>query len=63
VLRGSSSDLIAMRLARVGYCNGNPLQILKMPASIVFKMLHYDNFVNEYEKEAYLLNTPEYENR
>lgn len=43
------SMVIALRLAKEGFMNGNPDQILKAPASTVLAMLEYVTFTADYQ--------------
>ena len=49
----------AMRLAKAGYCGGNPLRILELPVSIYASMMEYEFFEADYETEYIALNQPE----
>ena len=51
--------MIALKLAKSGWCNNNPEQILNMDGEIVMKMFHYQNFIDEYEEAFHNLNTVE----
>lgn len=47
---------IACRLAKEGYFNGNPEEVLKARADIVQSVLEYGNFTEDYEKQYIALN-------
>jgi len=43
-------------LAKEGYFNGNPQDILNAPVNVVQSILEYENFVYDYEQEYIALN-------
>jgi len=46
----------AIKLAKEGYFNGNPQDILNAPVNVVQSILEYENFVYDYEQEYIALN-------
>lgn len=46
--------MISIKLSKLGY--GTVQQIEKMPIDVVFDILEYEKFVNEYEFAFYELN-------
>jgi hypothetical protein len=40
-----------LRLAKEGYCNGNPTEIEKLNVSAVIKMFQYEVFLDDFSKE------------
>jgi len=51
------SDIICLKLAKAGYCGGNPETISKMNVVWVIKMLEYEGFCSDYEEEYINLNS------
>jgi len=43
-------------LAKAGYFQGNPENILKAPADIVLNILHYESFENDYFEASRKMN-------
>lgn len=41
---------VAIRLARAGYCGGDPERVLDLPARIVVPMLDYERFLDDYQR-------------
>lgn len=50
---------IACRLAKAGFFNGDPEQVLNSPASIVEAAIAYETFESDYAKQYEDLNAPE----
>lgn len=48
--------LIALRLAKAGWFNGDPSAVLEAPASAVLDALEYERFHAELEDAMYELN-------
>lgn len=48
--------MIALRLARAGYCGGDPEKVLRMRADTVLAMLAYEKFKDDYERAYIDLN-------
>jgi hypothetical protein len=48
--------LICLRLAKAGYAQGDPEKVMQMSADVVMQIVHYENFVAEYEKQTIELN-------
>jgi len=46
-----------LKLAKAGYCGGNPETISKMNVVWVIKMLEYEGFCSDYEEEYINLNS------
>lgn len=51
--------MVAFRLAKAGYCGGNPLEIMKLPADTVLSLLQYENFTVDMENAYYQMNKDE----
>jgi hypothetical protein len=49
-----NEDLIILRLSKAGY--GTPEQIRQMTGQDVISLYHYENFINDYEKEFFEIN-------
>jgi hypothetical protein len=45
-----------VKLAKAGYCGGDPEKVLKARVDLVMEMYQYENFVNKYEKVWMELN-------
>lgn len=50
---------VAIRLAKLGYFNGDPMQVLKARVDIVQSILDYESFEVDYEKAYIALNKKE----
>lgn len=50
---------MALRLAKSGWWNGDPMAVLRAPADAVVLAAQYDNFKSDYESEMMKLNKPE----
>lgn len=48
-----------MRLAKAGYCGGDPQKILKTRADLVMAMLDYETFEADYESQFIEINKGE----
>ena len=48
--------LIACRLAKSGYYEGDPDRVLQAPANMVQAILDYEDFLKAYEKVYVILN-------
>lgn len=51
--------VMALRLAKAGYWNGEPSRILAAPADEVVAAIQYENFCSDYERATYDLNRGE----
>jgi hypothetical protein len=49
---------IGMRLAKAGFCGGDPLRVIHMPVDVVVGMLEYEAFEADYESEYCAINKP-----
>lgn len=47
---------VSLRLAKGGWWQGDPGQIMKAPADEVLAALQYENFTVDYERAVYELN-------
>lgn len=47
---------VALRLAKVGWWQGDPGRILKAPADEVLAAIQYENYLNDYENTIYEMN-------
>jgi hypothetical protein len=47
---------VALRLAREGYCGGDPEKVLQMRADLVMAAVQYENYRAEYERTFVELN-------
>jgi hypothetical protein len=47
---------VAVRLAKGGYLNGDPSQVLNAPVDVVQSILEYENFEADYSAEYARLN-------
>lgn len=47
---------VALRLAKSGWCGGNPEEVLKLRADLVMAAVQYESFRIDYEKTYYELN-------
>lgn len=45
-----------MRLAKAGYCSGDPQRVLRTRADLVMAMLDYETFEADYESQYIELN-------
>jgi hypothetical protein len=50
--------VIALRLAKAGYWQGDPGRILKAPTDEVLAAVQYEIFTGEHERMTYELNKP-----
>ena len=50
---------IAIRLAKAGYCSGDPKKVLMTRADLVMAMLDYETFEADYESQYIELNKGE----
>ena len=48
--------MVALRLAKAGYCGGDPERILGMRADLVMAALQYESFIGDYERTYLELN-------
>jgi hypothetical protein len=53
------NHIIALKLAKAGYCGGDPERILMMRADFVIEALHYETFIHDYETTYYEMNRGE----
>jgi hypothetical protein len=51
--------LVAVRLAKSGYFQGDPEKVLQADADHVLMLVNYDTFLSNYEKVYFELNKPE----
>ena len=51
--------VVALKLAKAGYCGGDPERIFQMRVDIVMAALHYEAFRADYERAFYELNREE----
>lgn len=49
---------VGIRLAKVGYYNGDPLKVIAARVDIVQAILEYETFEADYDKAAAALNKP-----
>lgn len=47
---------LAIRLAKEGYFNGNPQEVLNAPVDVVQAIIEYGGFASDYESEYVSLN-------
>tara|TARA_R110000744_G_C19209653_1_gene545879 strand:- start:127 stop:285 length:159 start_codon:yes stop_codon:yes gene_type:complete len=47
---------LTSKLAKLGYCGGDPVKILQSPVDIVMAMLDYEAFYDDYETAYIALN-------
>jgi hypothetical protein len=45
-----------LRLAKAGYCGGDPEKVLQMRVNLVVTAMHYEKFVGDYERKYIELN-------
>tara|TARA_R110000744_G_scaffold185884_2_gene305275 strand:- start:1072 stop:1218 length:147 start_codon:yes stop_codon:yes gene_type:complete len=45
-----------MKLAKLGYCGGDPVKILQSPTKIVLGMLDYESYQDDYNSADVELN-------
>lgn len=58
-LGDDESLIIALRLAKAGYMGGDPTQVMRSPVDTVVAMLHYENFLGDYERTWVQMNRKE----
>lgn len=51
--------VIALRLAKAGYWQGDPGKILRAPADEVFAAVQYEGFCDDYERAIFEMNKAE----
>ena len=54
-----SVHFLAVKLAKLGYFNGNPKEVLQAPLNIVLDILDYEDFEKDYIDEYDRLNRSE----
>jgi hypothetical protein len=47
---------VGLRLAKAGYCGGDPEKVLQMKIGWVMAMLQYEKFVGDYENTYIEMN-------
>jgi len=48
--------MVALRLAKAGYCGGDPSKVLEMRADLALAAIQYETFTRDYEAAFIELN-------
>lgn len=56
VVTADEEVVVALKLAKAGWCGGNPEAVMEMSAEMVMAALQYEEFIPQFEKKWKELN-------